>query len=272
MTPFSMRCNTCGEYIYKGKKFNARKRTVEGESYYRIKIYRFYIRCPGCSAEITFKTDPGSMDYVAESGAMRNFEPWRDEEKVSEQSQLQRRNEEELNPMKALENKTLDAKKEMEISEALDEIRTLNARHDQVHLDHLHQLLEKKKDQGDQAQAQAQAEAEDEDAALAKSVFQSSSSLAPILPRPTDLSFSSTFLPSKRKQVASESSASWSQWVVKKSKPTPSSSSSTSLTISPNDVSTLSPELLSSEEKVAKETTRLGLAYSSDDDESLSQS
>ena len=24
MAPFSMRCNTCGEYIYKGKKFNAR--------------------------------------------------------------------------------------------------------------------------------------------------------------------------------------------------------------------------------------------------------
>ena len=44
MAPFSMRCNTCGEYIYKGKKFNARKETVEGEDYHGIKIFRFYIK------------------------------------------------------------------------------------------------------------------------------------------------------------------------------------------------------------------------------------
>jgi len=37
----SRRCNTCGEYIYKGKKFNARKETVEGEDYYGIKIFRY---------------------------------------------------------------------------------------------------------------------------------------------------------------------------------------------------------------------------------------
>ncbi|KAF6033767.1 CCDC94 [Bugula neritina] len=25
MAPFNMRCNTCGDYIYKGKKFNSKK-------------------------------------------------------------------------------------------------------------------------------------------------------------------------------------------------------------------------------------------------------
>lgn len=38
MAPYSMRCATCGEYIYKGKKFNARKETVQGEEYYGIKV------------------------------------------------------------------------------------------------------------------------------------------------------------------------------------------------------------------------------------------
>lgn len=38
------RCKTCGEYIYKGKKFNARKEDVDNESYLGIRIYRFYIK------------------------------------------------------------------------------------------------------------------------------------------------------------------------------------------------------------------------------------
>jgi hypothetical protein len=41
---FPFRCITCGEYIYKGKKFNARKEDVEGEDYLGIRIYRFYIK------------------------------------------------------------------------------------------------------------------------------------------------------------------------------------------------------------------------------------
>lgn len=57
MAPFPMKCTACGEYIYKGRKFNARKETTE-EKYYSIPIYRFYIRCTRCSGEITFKTDP----------------------------------------------------------------------------------------------------------------------------------------------------------------------------------------------------------------------
>jgi len=49
------RCKTCGEYIYKGKKFNARKEDVMGETYLGIQIYRFYIKCTKCLREITFK-------------------------------------------------------------------------------------------------------------------------------------------------------------------------------------------------------------------------
>lgn len=55
MAPFNMRCSTCGEYIYKGKKFNSRKETVETENYLGLYIFRFYIKCPRCVAEIAFK-------------------------------------------------------------------------------------------------------------------------------------------------------------------------------------------------------------------------
>jgi len=136
MAPFPMKCTACGEYIYKGRKFNARKETTE-EKYYSIPIYRFYIRCTRCSAGITFKTDPKNMDYECERGAKRNTEPWRMNgagKQESDEERLDRleREEEEKNAMQELETKTLDAKREMAVADALDEIRTRNARLERV--------------------------------------------------------------------------------------------------------------------------------------------
>ncbi|KAL9639168.1 MAG: hypothetical protein Q9164_001097 [Protoblastenia rupestris] len=135
MAPFSMKCIQCGEYIYKGRKFNARKETTE-EKYYAIPIFRFYIRCTRCSAEITFKTDPQNMDYTCEKGAKRNFEPWRSADAEAnkletEEERLDRLEAEQAEmggAMEQLEAKVVDAKREMDIADALDEIRTRNAR------------------------------------------------------------------------------------------------------------------------------------------------
>ena len=131
MTPFSMRCNTCGEYIYRGKKFNARKEDAQ-ESYLTIRIFRFYIRCTRCNAEITFKTDPKNNDYTAERGASRNFEPWREEKPEETEEERLERIEAEMNPMKDLEIKQMDSKREMEIMDALDQVRASNARINQA--------------------------------------------------------------------------------------------------------------------------------------------
>ncbi|KAJ3612752.1 hypothetical protein NHX12_019010 [Muraenolepis orangiensis] len=132
MAPFNMRCKTCGEYIYKGKKFNARKETVMNELYMGLPIFRFYIKCTRCLAEITFKTDPENTDYAMEHGATRNFQA----EKLIEQEEtkIQReREEEELNnPMKVLENRTRDSKLEMEVIENLQELKELNQRQARV--------------------------------------------------------------------------------------------------------------------------------------------
>ncbi|CAG8262969.1 unnamed protein product [Penicillium nalgiovense] len=140
MTPFSMKCTHCGEFIPKGRKFNARKQTLD-ERYLSIPIYRFHIRCTRCSGEITFRTDPKNNDYQCEHGAKRNFEVWRDEtdEKYNDETEeqtldrLEREHgakEEQLerDKMAELEDKMLDSKREMQIADALDEIRTRNAR------------------------------------------------------------------------------------------------------------------------------------------------
>lgn len=138
MAPFSMKCTSCGEYIYKGRKFNARKETTD-EKYFNITIYRFYIRCTRCSAELTFKTDPKHNDYTCEKGAKRNFEPWR-EAKLAEETEEElmdrlEREENERDAMVDLEKKTMDAKTEMQIADALDEVRTRNAARERADLD-----------------------------------------------------------------------------------------------------------------------------------------
>ncbi|KAI8376785.1 CWC16 protein [Blakeslea trispora] len=166
MTPFTMRCESCGEYINKGKKFNARKETAEGETYLNIKIYRFYIRCPRCSAEITFKTDPKNTDYVAEHGATRNFEPWRQTEDDKESSS----EDEPEDPMKSLESRTLDSKREMDIMDALDEIRTRNARSERITVD---EVLSRFSTEDKAVISERMKIEEEEDEKQAKAIFQS---------------------------------------------------------------------------------------------------
>ncbi|KAF7659875.1 hypothetical protein LDENG_00291640 [Lucifuga dentata] len=132
MAPFNMRCKTCGEYIYKGKKFNARKETVQNELYMGLPIFRFYIKCTRCLAEITFKTDPENTDYAMEHGATRNFQAEKLIEEEEKRVQQEREEEELNNPMKVLENRTRDSKMEMEVLENLQELKELNQRQAQV--------------------------------------------------------------------------------------------------------------------------------------------
>lgn len=65
-SPYPMRCNRCGEFIYKGRKFNARKQ-MTGENYLNIPAVRLFIRCTACSSEIVFDTDLKNEDYGIKS-------------------------------------------------------------------------------------------------------------------------------------------------------------------------------------------------------------
>lgn len=132
--PMSVRCSTCGTYMYKGTKFNTRKEDVEGEDYLGIQarsrargscpyfgscssaqlqyqyplcskmliaqVFRFYFRCSACAAELTMKTDPANSDYTMERGGTRNYEPWRDKERTVAEAIAAREEEEKGNAMK----------------------------------------------------------------------------------------------------------------------------------------------------------------------------
>ncbi|XP_045131470.1 splicing factor YJU2-like [Portunus trituberculatus] len=129
MVPCNIKCYTCGEYIAKGKKFNARKEDVENMTYLGVRIYRFYIKCPGCLAEISFRTDPESTDYIIEAGAHRNFQALKLAEEQAAREEREAKEEIESNPMLLLENRTRQSQYEMEVLESLEDLREMNDRH-----------------------------------------------------------------------------------------------------------------------------------------------
>lgn len=73
MTPFSIRCLKCSEYISKSRKFNGKKELLPEKYLDTVKIYRLSIKCPRCNNMISFRTDPKTADYVMECGGARNY-------------------------------------------------------------------------------------------------------------------------------------------------------------------------------------------------------
>ncbi|XP_041452983.1 splicing factor YJU2-like [Lytechinus variegatus] len=136
MAPFNMQCKVCNEYIYKGKKFNAKTENVHNENYLGLRIYRFYIRCPRCISEVVFKTDPENTDYTLEQGATRLFEAAKLYQAAEEEEKRQAE-EDAQNPMKVLENRTKDSKNEMEVMENLEELRELNMRQSAINYEEI---------------------------------------------------------------------------------------------------------------------------------------
>ena len=140
MLPMSVRCYTCGNYMYLGTKFNMKVETLEDEDYLGIKVFRFYFKCTRCYKMITFKTDPKNHDYISENGASRNHEQWKDMLMAEEEYNEMKKTEMKEDAMKSLEHRTYDSKREMDILDALDQVKNLNRR--QANIDY-NDLVEK---------------------------------------------------------------------------------------------------------------------------------
>mmetsp|Transcript_3872 Transcript_3872/g.16676 ORF Transcript_3872/g.16676 Transcript_3872/m.16676 type:complete len:288 (-) Transcript_3872:684-1547(-) len=185
MLPVTVRCNNCGEYMYAGKKFNVKKETLQNEDYLGLKIFRFYVKCVSCSSQFTIKTDPKNADYIAEAGATRNFEPWRQQEQA-EDDVKKALDEEEMDTMAALENRTLDAKEEMEIQDALDQLRHLRAQQGHLSFDQLLRIQQRRFMNTSRIEDARREKAELEDEKVAKEVFQKRRNIVKRLEDPSE--------------------------------------------------------------------------------------
>jgi len=166
MLPFTVCCSCCGDFIYRGTKFTSRMEFVTDEDYLGIKLFRFYIKCPNCLQEIVFKTDPKNSDYALEVGGTRNYEPWKQDEEIESLRKAERDSEEKGDAMRALENRTLECKREMDILDGLEEIVDRNSRCMGLNIDSILEQRELEKSESKLKQRAAE-EDEDEDAAKA---------------------------------------------------------------------------------------------------------
>ncbi|KAL1221207.1 hypothetical protein V5N11_011009 [Cardamine amara subsp. amara] len=149
MLPFRVRCNTCGNYMSEGTKFNCCEEDVIGETYVGIKIHRFYFKCTNCCAELILKTDPQNSSYVVESGATL----------VKDQREEEKQADENVDAISSLEKRTLVSKREIEVMAALDEMKS---RRMSVSVESMLEALSRRNEEEEYAK--------EEDAALIKSI------------------------------------------------------------------------------------------------------
>mmetsp|Transcript_42840 Transcript_42840/g.99501 ORF Transcript_42840/g.99501 Transcript_42840/m.99501 type:complete len:296 (-) Transcript_42840:284-1171(-) len=163
MIPFTLCCTTCKEFMYRGKKFNSKKEIIQDQTYLGIHMHRFFIKCTRCASEICFRTDPKTADYQMEHGATRNYEIWNDRRQDEEGQVQERLEDEEGDAMKALENRTQDSKVEMDILDALDDSKMLNARKAKLDTSKVIERLRGSRQQEDQNRDSIELDSADEE-------------------------------------------------------------------------------------------------------------
>jgi len=126
MLPMTICCKTCGEYIARGTKFNSRQEIAQGMDYLGLKRWRFYMKCTGCSSEMTFLTDPENDHYVCEHNCTRTFEPWRAQQEAEQLIKQAKTEEEKYDMMKAMQNRALEEKKRIDLMDTINDIQDIN--------------------------------------------------------------------------------------------------------------------------------------------------
>lgn len=129
MLPMSVECEACGDYMFQGTKCNCRKELCYNEFYLGINVYRIYLHCKSCYAEITIKTDPKNCDYILEKGASRRSEPWREHE-VARAIEMKEKMSGKV--VERVEEKAVDTKLDMNQKREIARLSAVSAKQERV--------------------------------------------------------------------------------------------------------------------------------------------
>merc|ERR1719356_1282635 len=144
MLPMTICCTSCGEYMGRGTKFNARQEEAIGMEWMGLKRWRFYLKCSSCSQEMTFLTDPENDHYVTENGCTRNFEPWRVKEEVNKILD-EKKKQIEADSIRSLENKSSIIKQQMDLMDTIRDLQDVNKKNAFMDHDSVIDKLSKKR-------------------------------------------------------------------------------------------------------------------------------
>ena len=124
MLPFNLCCARCNAYMYRGRKFNARKEDGRPEEgYMGTKAVRFNVKCDVCSNPIVFRTNPKTSGFEIVSGARENATSvgrFNHLEGVPADADADKKDEGDVDAVAALEARAMASKKEMAVLDELE--------------------------------------------------------------------------------------------------------------------------------------------------------
>ena len=142
MLPMAIQCTSCGDYMFQGTKANSRKELVYNEFYLGVPVYRFYIHCKNCYAEITIKTDPKNSDYVVEQGAIPVYEPYK---KIQQANIEEQKMKLQGNNFEVLERDQININHDIKQTEELERLVEAKHKHKKVRKKDLIKLIKQQK-------------------------------------------------------------------------------------------------------------------------------
>lgn len=138
MLPMSIQCSACGDYMFQGTKCNSRKELCYDEFYLGINVYRIYLHCKSCYAEITIKTDPKNCDYIVEKGATRHFEPWGEHQR---EQAMEMKRKFAGSAIEEAEERAINTQRDMDQKRELGRLSAIGMKQERVNISDVSELV-----------------------------------------------------------------------------------------------------------------------------------
>eukprot|EP00792_Barthelona_sp_PAP020_P001750 TRINITY_DN1281_c0_g1_i1.p1 TRINITY_DN1281_c0_g1~~TRINITY_DN1281_c0_g1_i1.p1 ORF type:complete len:221 (+),score=73.98 TRINITY_DN1281_c0_g1_i1:28-690(+) len=120
--PFTIQCDECNDYLYRGTKFHTHKYVVKDEDYLGFKLFEFHLHCKTCGNVVILRTDPQNATFIVKEGGKmlaKHIREKEEEEKEKDNLQI-------TDTMTQMEKLAERKRREIEVSKQLAEIQSFS--------------------------------------------------------------------------------------------------------------------------------------------------